>query len=370
MKKIIIGCVLLVVLLLISSIALKDVEDVKIENKVSFSLTGDVIGHDSLLENSKTETGYDFTYLFSDVKSLFTSDINYANFETSASDNFPYTGYPLFNAPSQLIDDLINTGFNLFSISSNHSLDYGTEALKDTSDYFENTDAIVSGYNESCELFNVDEFSKNGIDFSFVSYTDILNSGSSEDCNINSFTNDQIEEQLKSATAKGDVNIISLHYGEEGLSELSQQDTEIEEKLLGYGFELIIGTHPHVLKPMKKTVNKDGNEALIVYSLGNFVHTQLEDIQRLGVVLKFDIILEEDKVKFRNISSTPTYMYYDWGDSGYTYKEGDDPTNDLLMKRENLKVIELENLSDYTSQEHEDSVKKLYQDVVDDSVLE
>jgi poly-gamma-glutamate synthesis protein (capsule biosynthesis protein) len=361
---------LLFIFILCSTSILSDVKDTTIENRVSFSLTGDVIGHDSLLENSKVEGGYDFNYLFEDVKGNFNSDFNYANFETSASDNFDYAGYPLFNVPSKLIDDLISNGFNLFSIASNHSLDYGTSALKDTSDHFKTTDAIANGYNESCELFEVDEFNKNAIDFSYVSYTDILNDGTDEDCNINTLTNSQIDQQLKLATSKGDVNIISLHYGEEGASELSQKDYDIEKMLMDYGFELVIGTHPHVLKPIKKTVNKDGNEALIVYSLGNFVHTQLEDIQRLGAILKFDIVLEQEHVKFENINSIPTYMYYDWGDSGYTYTQGDEPTNDILMSRDNLKVIELESLSEYTTQEHEDSVKKLYQQVVDNSILE
>lgn len=346
----------------------------KAAQTVSFTVTGDIIGHDSVIQNAETENGYDFKPYFSEVTQYLNSDVVYANFEHAASDSYPYSGYPAFNSPSALIDDLVELGFNTFSIASNHMLDYGTEAAQQTSEYFATNypETVVNGYNDSCEAFTYDEFTIDGIDFTYVSFTDIFNNPDAySDCNINNFSSAEAEAQLQAAASTGDVNIITLHYGTENESTLSQEDYDMEQKLLDMGYEIILGTHPHVLKPIHKTTNSQGNDALVAYSLGNSLSTQLEEAQRLGVFLTFDVSMDEnDKVVIDNIKGNPTYMYYDWGDTGYVYQEGDDPSQDLLLSRSNLKIVPLDELDQYTSQEHEDQMKAMYQEIVDASIIE
>lgn len=351
----------------------KEMEE-KEASTVSFTVTGDIIGHDTILQNAQTETGYDFKPYFSEVTEYLDSDVVYANFEHAASDDYEYMGYPAFNSPSELIDDLVELGFNTFSLASNHSLDFGTDAIKSTSDYFAENypEVVVNGYNDSCDAFTYDEFTIKGIDFTFVSYTDIFNNPDAySNCNINNYSAEEAEAQLKQAASTGDVNIITIHYGEENVSEVSSYDYEIEEKLLSYGYEIILGTHPHVLKPIHKTTNSQGNDALVAYSLGNCLSSQLEEAQRLGVFLTFDVWIDETgKVVIDNIKGNPTYMYYDWGDSGYIYQEGDDPSQELLLSRSNVKIVPLDELDQYTSQEHEEEMKAMYKQVVDASIIE
>lgn len=352
----------------------KAAEEEANKNNVSMTVTGDIISHDTILDNAETESGYDFKPYFSEVEQYLNTDIVYANLEGPTSDNFDYTGYPGFNAPTQLVDDLVDLGFNMFSTASNHSFDYGEEALADTSEYITTTypEVVTNGYNESCDLFTYEEFTINEVDFTFVSYTDILNNPDPySDCNVNMYTNEYIEEQLKAVTSTGDVNIISLHYGEENESQMTEQDYAIEEELLSYGFEIIIGTHPHVLKPIHKTTNSQGNDALVMYSLGNSLSSQLEEDQRLGVFLSFDIIKNDDgSITINNIKGNPYYMYYDWGDSGYTHTPGEVPTDEILNQRSNVKLVPLDNLDQYTSAEHEESMKAMYQEIVDASIIE
>lgn len=53
-------------------------------------------------------------------------DLAYINQETLiAGDSYGIKGYPNFNSPESLIDDLQDTGFNMASSATNHSMDLG-----------------------------------------------------------------------------------------------------------------------------------------------------------------------------------------------------------------------------------------------------
>ena len=52
-------------------------------------------------------------------------DLAYYNQETVlGGSDYPITGYPVFNTPQEVGDGLIDAGFNLVSLASNHLLDY------------------------------------------------------------------------------------------------------------------------------------------------------------------------------------------------------------------------------------------------------
>ena len=63
-------------------------------------------------------------------KIYFWSWLAYINQETLiAGDSYGIKGYPNFNSPESLIDDLQDTGFNMVSSATNHSMDLGKNAL-------------------------------------------------------------------------------------------------------------------------------------------------------------------------------------------------------------------------------------------------
>ena len=77
------------------------------------------------------ETIFDFNPFFEPISSIL-EDGNWvmANLETPvAGSEFGYTGYPTFNAPTELAEALWNAGFNLLSTANNDSLDKGEKGL-------------------------------------------------------------------------------------------------------------------------------------------------------------------------------------------------------------------------------------------------
>lgn len=78
-----------------------------------------------------------------------------------------------------------------------------------------------------------------------------------------------------------DYVVISLHWGEEFVPEPSQEDVGQARALVEAGVSLILGHHPHVLRPVDRH-----SQGLIAYSLGNFVADMVwyEPLRRGGVL--------------------------------------------------------------------------------------
>ena len=55
--------------------------------------------------------------------------------------------------------------------------------------------------------------------------------------------------------------------------------------MISWGADIVFGGHPHVVEPAE-VVNKDGQNKLIIYSMGNFLSNQrletMGDVRRLN----------------------------------------------------------------------------------------
>ena len=90
---------------------------------------------DIMMHITQTISGYDakkqtynFDSFFAPVKSILSKgDWVTGNLETplAGEDAGGYTGYPLFNAPAQLLDAAKKAGFNILTTANNHALDRG-----------------------------------------------------------------------------------------------------------------------------------------------------------------------------------------------------------------------------------------------------
>ena len=79
-------------------------------------------------------------------------------------------------------------------------------------------------------------------------------------------------------------------------------------------FDIILGSHPHVLQPMeKKTITlEDGStkDGFIIYALGNFICDQNAENTRNSIILNLTITKHADeKISIDKVEYTPIYMY-------------------------------------------------------------
>jgi poly-gamma-glutamate synthesis protein (capsule biosynthesis protein) len=65
-----------------------------------------------------------------------------------------------------------------------------------------------------------------------------------------------------------------MHWGVEYAPAPRPEDVETAHKMLEAGASVIVGHHPHVLQPVETYRTADGRNAVIFYSLGNFLSNQ------------------------------------------------------------------------------------------------
>lgn len=159
-------------------IAAQEYED----SLITLVAVGDVLIHSNLYKEAKTESGYDFNYLFTEVKPIIEeADLAFANIETPITGNkYEVSNYPLFSTPVEILEALLNTGFNMFNTASNHSLDMGAEGIDVVIDnyetYQETNEFIYSGVNNSKEMqYNIPVIEVNGTTISLIGFTTVTN---------------------------------------------------------------------------------------------------------------------------------------------------------------------------------------------------
>jgi poly-gamma-glutamate synthesis protein (capsule biosynthesis protein) len=74
---------------------------------------------------------------------------------------------------------------------------------------------------------------------------------------------------MAEAASSTDVQIVYIHWGDEYEETASVEQRRVAETLVRLGADLIIGHHPHVVQEIEQIDN-----ALVVYSLGNFIFDQ------------------------------------------------------------------------------------------------
>ena len=65
----------------------------------------------------------------------------------------------------------------------------------------------------------------------------------------------------------------------------SDNQRELAQDLVDAGATAVLGAHPHVLQPWEKATSKDGRQAFVAFSLGNFAHHQRSLDRRSSIIL-------------------------------------------------------------------------------------
>ena len=91
------------------------------------------------------------------------------------------------------------------------------------------------------------------------------------------------------------------------------QQRDLAQQLSDMGADVIIGTHPHVLQPIEVISGEQGNDTLVLYSLGNFVSAQDVNSRMLGGMAKWTLVYEPQTkaVSIEDVRFEPTVMFFD-----------------------------------------------------------
>lgn len=294
------------------------VEDEAVEDdivEVSFSAVGDNLIHNSIyLGNEDGNGGYNFDSVYSKTKFLTNdADISYINLETlCAGASLGLSNYPAFNGPTQVLDALVNAGFNWLSAASNHSFDRGEEGVIAQLEYMKKyPEVTISGMSDNATSGNVQVIEKNGLKVGVASYTYGLNGyvlPEDKEYLVSLTDKEVIASDIEKMKVISDIQVVSMHWGSEYQFKQNEEQEELAQFLSDLGVDVIIGAHPHVIQPVTYLTGKEGNETLVIYSLGNFVSAQHDAYNMLGLMGRWKISYNKatDEWQFKDVEFWPT----------------------------------------------------------------
>jgi len=312
---------------------------------VELFAAGDNILHQAVINGGKTASGgYDYTgyyeYIADDIKN---ADIAFINQESPiGGPALGISGYPNFNSPFEIGDNLVSLGFDVISQVNNHVLDKGSKGVTATLNFWKKYPQIaVLGINESQEQRNTTRIiERNGITFAFLGYTYGTNGYSTpagKSYLVNRIDKTLIKQDVERAKQEADVIVASMHWGVEYSTTTSNEQHTYAQYLADLGVDLVIGTHPHVIQRVNWVTGKNGNKTLVYYSLGNFLSSQEEDALRmLGAVANVRFEKKDGVVSITDASITPTICHYE--------------TNNGV--KEHFKIYKLSEYTDTLAAEH------------------
>ncbi|MBR4295622.1 MAG: CapA family protein [Clostridia bacterium] len=261
---------------------------------------------------------YNFAPIYENILSIIkNADISFINQETpTAGEEFGYNSYPRFNAPQDLAYDIVEAGFDIVNLATNHMLDAGSQGLKNTIEFWNTLPVMtVGGYLDNADYENIRIYEKDDISIAFLSFTygtNGLSLRSGYDIVIPYIDEDEIQIQIEAAKELADLVFVSMHWGSEYKFTPNTQQKSLANMMAKLGVDVIIGHHPHVLQPIEwiDSGNGDGHRTLCVYSLGNLAAEQEYDYNLVGGIITFDIVRKKGKISIENPILVPTVYYY------------------------------------------------------------
>lgn len=261
------------------------------DEEITLLFVGDAMQHAGQIASAKN-FGYDYTPCFEAVADeVGRADYAVVNLEVPLGGK-PYTGYPCFSAPDSYAEALQRVGFDLQLNANNHALDRSSAGLKRTIHVLDSLHvAHVGTY-----LSDYDRFERypylcrvGHFRIAFLNYTYGTNGiRVSPPCRINYIDREQIRDDVRCARRLGaDLIVACMHWGEEYKLVHNAGQARCAEMLIEEGVQLVIGAHPHVVQPMEMRYHANGEpQALIVYSLGNFISNMNTADTRGGAMVR------------------------------------------------------------------------------------
>ena len=254
---------------------------IKEENDISLCMVGDILMHRNLTNygyDSKRDT-YNFDFMFENMEKYIKEyDMKIVNEEVLiAGRKFGITDFPKFNSPFELADSIVKAGFNIILKATNHINDKGLEAIKSDLNNWKKkypNITITGSYLNEEDYNKITYYNKNNIKIALLNYCYGSNVKLEKNYTMNELKYEKIKSDIEKAKKEGaEFIIVFPHWGKEYvLKEIKYQEyyTKI---FFNLGVDLVIGTHPHVIQPLKLYYNKQSNRKMYVfYSIGNFIN--------------------------------------------------------------------------------------------------
>ena len=281
----------------------KDREAYLADSVVTLVFAGDVMGHSPMRTAAfNPVTGiFEFRECFQFVEPYIQdADLALANLEFTLAGK-PYTSFPCFSFPDELLFDLQKVGFDVIFTANNHVVDHGKKGVDRTIRKLDSIGMLHAGS-------YVDAASRDttyplvvevkGMRIGFLNMTYGTNGISVRPPTvINMMDTLEVARDFKRLEELGvDLKVVYIHWGNEYQLKADRYQRAYARFLARQGADLIIGGHPHVVQDADTVFSPDGKPVVTYYSMGNFISNQKDADAKGGIMIRAKINRFTNKV--------------------------------------------------------------------------
>ncbi|WP_442759857.1 CapA family protein [Enterococcus italicus] len=285
---------------------------------ITIMASGDMLYHDGVYGSAFDGEKYDFSNDYEQITPLVSSaDLALGDFEGTINPNRELAGYPIFNAPEEVVESIKNAGYDAIDLAHNHILDTGIEGLVYTYDAFKKAGMDPFGV-KTTDKDEILVKKVNGIKVAILGYSYGFNgieatlSKEDYDYYLKDLTMEKVEAEIKQAEKIADLTVVMPQSGVEYNLEPTEEQQTTYRQMVDWGADIVFGGHPHVVEPTE-TITKDGEKKFIIYSMGNLLSNQrYETLENYwterGVIMAVDVQKTGDKTVLTKVEAHPTWV--------------------------------------------------------------
>ena len=315
--------------------------------EITLVMVGDILLHTPVAESARTEEGgYDFSAVFAQMQEdIQAADLALVNQEVIiGGQELKITGYPRFNAPYELGDALSEAGFDVILHATNHTLDKGKSGVVNCLTFWQENypeKAVLGLHGSEEDQESIYVYEQDGIRIAILNYTYGTNGiAMPEDMPyaVDLLKKERVVGDLERARELADFVIVCPHWGTEYRLEETAKQKEWAQLFADNGADLVMGTHPHVIEPVKWV-----DDTLVYYSLGNFVNWTSESGEGIanrmvGGMAQVTIGLDENgDAVIKDYGVMPLVCHLEKGFGGVTVYPLEEYTEELALRNEIIK---------------------------------
>jgi hypothetical protein len=283
--------------------------------------SGDVLIHPPLIQQAAAdakaagETGYDFDQIYASIKPVVSQvDLATCELETPlAPPTGPFTGYPTFNSPPQVLTALKDIGYKSCTTASNHTIDQGAAGVTRTLNELDtaglaHTGSARSAADAATPLILT---MPNGVKVAQLAYAFGFNGltvPANEPWLANLTDIPKILAAAHAAKAAGaNIVVLSMHWGTEYTHTATElQKSQAAQLLASPDIDVILGDHAHAVQPFEQL-----NGKWVIYCMGDQIsaHDPPNNDNREGVMPIFTFTESATGTwQVTKVQAVPTWM--------------------------------------------------------------
>jgi len=274
------------------------IKEEKTPDTLTLMFIGDVMSHMPQVTAAQQEDGtYDYAPCYRFLAPYIASaDICIANMEVPLA-GAPYSGYPQFSCPDNMMSQLYETGVDVFLTSNNHTCDKGAKGIRRTIQVMDSLGIPhVGTYLDSVDFQQRNPLivEKNGFRIAILNYTYGTNGIPAPNPFIVNLLDSACiaRDVARARELKADYIIVMPHWGIEYERHQNKKQMGYANYMYDCGADMVIGGHPHVVQPITlENKNQLGvPQRITAYSLGNFVSNQRKRYTDGGIIVQCQLV--------------------------------------------------------------------------------